>query len=114
MSDESMEIKRRKIDMSLLPLGALQDAVSAYQVGVDKHGRDSWRNGMPYSVCHAAMLRHLTAWQDGEDFDPVDGQSHMSAITFYALAILQYERDGLTHFDDRFGHDSDPEFQLAA
>ena len=97
-----MTIKRGKLPLNLIPFEALEDVVPAYAIGVEKHGLDSWRDGMPYSVCASAMLRHFSKWQRGENLDGVDGQPHMGAIAFYALAILQYERDGLTEFDDRY------------
>lgn len=97
----AMTGKREKLPLELIPFEALEDVVPAYQVGVGKYGRNSWREGMPYSVCASALLRHFSKWQRGEDHDP-DGQHHVAAIAFYALAILQYERDGRTDLDDRY------------
>lgn len=95
--------KAAKIRMELLPFEALEDVTLAFQVGADKYARNSWRyNGVPYSVCASAMLRHFSKWQSGEEVDQRDGHPHMAAIAFYAMVILQYERDGRTELDDRY------------
>lgn len=100
--------KATKIRMELLPFEALEDVTLAFQVGADKYDRNSWRsNGVPYSVCASALLRHFSKWQSGEDFDQADGQPHMAAIAFYAMVILQYERDGRSELDDRFRRNND-------
>ena len=98
----AMSVKVGKAPLELIPFETLFDVVAAYEVGAGKYGRNSWREGMPYSVCASALLRHFARWHGGEDFDQADGQHHMSAIAFYALAILQYARDGREELDDRY------------
>lgn len=69
--------------------------------GAKKYGRDNWRKGIHYSRLVAATLRHLLAWNGGEDLDPETGLSHLhhASCSLMFLAEL-YE----THaeLDDRY------------
>jgi hypothetical protein len=38
----------------------------------------------------AAIGRHLTDWQIGEDVDPEDGLSHLAHAAWNCLALLEY------------------------
>ena len=64
--------KENKHDMSLLPLDLLTELLCpAYEVGIKKYWRDSWREGFKSTIMFAACLRHMTAFFfKGEDYDP--------------------------------------------
>jgi len=64
--------KENKPDMSLLPLDLLTELLCpAYEVGIKKYWRDSWREGFKSTIMFAACLRHMTAFFfKGEDYDP--------------------------------------------
>jgi len=65
-------LKEAKPDMSLLPLDLLTELLCpAYEVGIKKYWRDSWREGFKSTIMFAACLRHMTAFFfKGEDYDP--------------------------------------------
>jgi len=60
-----------KPDAGLIPFDLLLKVLEpAYQEGLLKYYRESWRLGFPTSVMYASCLRHLSAFFfDKEDFD---------------------------------------------
>lgn len=73
-----------KPDLSLCPLPALEAMARAFMLGEVKYGRYNYLKGMDSHRLTAACLRHVLAWQNGEDNDPESGQTHLG----HALACL--------------------------
>ena len=69
--------------------------------GVDTYGAYSWcEHSMKASTYYNAILRHLSAWWQGEDLDPTSGLPHMAHIRASAgILIDQQETNRL--IDDR-------------
>ena len=66
-----------KPDFSLIPLRLLEGEARVWMHGERKYARNNWMKGMPWSVPLASLMRHLAAWQSGEDFDPETGEHHL-------------------------------------
>lgn len=66
-----------KADLSLLPLPAMEAEARALMYGEKKYGRDNWRLGMESHRLVAAALRHIHAYNEGEDNDQESGVSHL-------------------------------------
>jgi len=101
-----MEIKAskndsEKADLSLIPRVALEAAARAFMVGEKKYGRYNFYKGHDASQLIAALLRHATAWMEGEETDPQDGQHHLGSVIACAAMILQQQKLG-TLKDNRF------------
>ena len=66
-----------------------------YSGGAKKYDPWNWSKGMPLSVFHASLMRHIFAViQDKTDED------HLSAIFFNAAAILHFQTIGREDMDD--------------
>lgn len=89
-----------KARWDLLPIPALRHVVDVYTFGVKKYEARSWERGMAYSRVYAALLRHVTAWWTGENFDKESGLHHLAHAAWNCLALLTYEMTGLGT-DDR-------------
>lgn len=90
-----------KPDLSFLPTEALVGAARVFAFGARKYARDNWRGGMPWTQPYAAVLRHLTAWLEGEDLDQDSGLPHLD----HALCTLMMLRWFTAHradLDNRF------------
>lgn len=86
--------KEKKPDASLIPLDLLIDfLVPAYEEGVIKYYRDSWREGFTTTHMTGALLRHLKDYIDGEDFDQETfnkfkiKKHHLGAMLFCVLCM---------------------------
>lgn len=92
---------KEKVDLSLLPTEALIAGAKAFMVGEKKYGRYNYYKGHNASQLVAALLRHATAWFDGEENDPIDGQPHLGSVIACAAMLLKQQALG-TLVDDRY------------
>ncbi len=90
-----------KIDLSLIPYIAQVAEAKAFQVGEKKYGRYNYCKGHKASQLIAAAQRHLLAWFQGEENDPVDGQPHLGSVRACMAMLLRQQELG-TMIDDRF------------
>lgn len=90
-----------KADLSLIPQVALIAAARAFEVGEKKYSRYNFYKGHKASQLVAAMMRHATAWMEGEECDPIDGQPHLGSVIATAAMILQQQKLG-TLKDNRY------------
>lgn len=90
-----------KPDMSLIPRIFLEQVSHAFCVGERKYGRYNYCKGHKSSQLVAAAIRHITAWNEGEECDPVDGQHHLGAAGAN-LAMLLRQQQLETLKDDRY------------
>lgn len=81
-----------KPDYSLIPLVTMVDEARVWMYGKRKYAAWNWAKGMPWSVPYASLLRHLAAWQRGEENDPESGLPHLAhamcnlrMLTLYAM-----------------------------
>lgn len=97
---------QQKVDLSLIPQISLIEEAKAFMVGEKKYGRYNYCKGHKASQLVAAMLRHATAYFNGEDYDPVDGQHHLGSVKACASMLLRQQELG-TLIDDRFVKEND-------
>lgn len=84
----------------LLPVGPLWQVAEHYGKGARKYAERNWERGYSWSLSFAAMMRHAWQFWRGEDIDEETGSSHLAAVVFHALALMEF---GRTHpeKDDR-------------
>lgn len=76
-----------KPQYSLIPTGVLNDVVEVLTKGAQKYAPDNWMH-VPDARrrYYDAFMRHITAWWEGERFDPETGNSHLS----HAMCCLMF------------------------
>lgn len=90
-----------KTPLHLLPPYALAQTALAHKEGAEKYGPWNWRQtGVCATTYIGAIMRHLAAWQDGEDLDPDSGLSHIAKVAACCNIILDAEHCGKL-VDDR-------------
>jgi len=89
-----------KADLSLIPLATLQDEARVWEYGKKKYAAWNWAKGMPWSVPYACALRHLAAWQSGEDIDSESGLPHLAHVMCNLRMLTLYSKTYLEG-DDR-------------
>ena len=67
-----------KPDFSLIPLVTMEDEARVWMHGAKKYARNNWMKGMAWSVPLACALRHLAAFQRGEETDAESGLPHLA------------------------------------
>ncbi len=79
-----------KIDMGNVPWTLMICAAAAFLEGALKYGRFNWRiAGVRASIYHAALLRHVAKWWNGQDRDKATRVHHLDN----AIACLCIIRD---------------------
>lgn len=87
--------------MDLIPFEILDDVAKVLANGAKKYGRHNWRKGMDWSRLQSALLRHYSAFADGEDIDPDSGLPHMSHVIVNAMFLASYQMEGNGNDDRR-------------
>ena len=98
---EAKKFDSSKPSMDLLPAEALREITKALDFGAAKYGRFNWRKGIQWSRIVSASMRHLTAFNDGEDVDPESGLSHLAHLGCNVMFLLQYIKEH-PELDDRY------------
>jgi hypothetical protein len=94
-----------KPPLHLLSNEALIQIAKVMQFGAQKYAAHNWRKGFNWSRPLAAALRHINAFNDGEDTDPESGLSHMAHAACCIMFMLEFEKTH-KHLDDRYKVDS--------
>jgi len=81
-----------------LPLFAIGQVMAD---GAAKYGHMNWRKDpVSASTYYDAAMRHLMAWWDGQDLDPMTGLSHLAHVAANMCILLDAD-SGPWLLDDR-------------
>ena len=89
-----------KPDYSLIPICTLEDEARVWMYGAQKYAAWNWAKGMAWSVPFACAMRHLAAWQKGEDVDPESGLPHLAHV-MCNIRMLTLDTKNFPEGDDR-------------
>ena len=81
-----------KADFSLIPLNTLEDEARVWEYGTRKYNAWNWAKGMPWSVPYACAMRHLSAWQRGEEIDPESNLPHLAHVMCNIRMLILYAK----------------------
>lgn len=96
----------RKVPLHVLSMPVLMEMALGMHEGARKYGAHNYRvAGVRASVYFDAAMRHLFAWQEGQDIDPDSGLSHITK----ALSCLHVLRDAM--MNDMWTDDRPPKFK---
>lgn len=84
----SLRFNEGKPDYSLLPQASLEEAVRVLEYGASKYEIDNWLKPTNWRVSYGCLMRHMSAWQAGEDNDPESGRSHLGHALCNVLQML--------------------------
>jgi hypothetical protein len=98
---EAMKFDQDKLPLNLLSTEAMNQTAAVLKFGAQKYAEHNWRGGFKWSRPLAAAMRHLSAFNDGEDKDPESGLSHLAHAACCIMFLLEFEK---THpeLDDRY------------
>jgi hypothetical protein len=91
----------KKPPISIIPRQALEKEAQAFAYGAQKYGKYNFRKGIEYTKLLDSAMRHITAFSDGEDFDPESGESHL-AHARANLGMLLFIMEMYPELDDRW------------
>jgi len=89
-----------KPPLSIIPRCALEAEAEAFAHGARKYGRGNYKNGFDWSRLIDATMRHVVAFNAGENLDAESGLSHL-AHARASLAMLLWHVENKAGKDDR-------------
>jgi len=98
---KGVKFDAEKAALDLIPLEALIGLGNVLTFGAKKYQRANWANGIEYSRLISAALRHIAAFNAGQDMDPESGLSHIDHA-LCNLAFLAWMRVHRTDMDNRW------------
>lgn len=101
MQTQAVKFDENKLPLHLLSTEALLQTAAVLKFGADKYAAHNWRGGFAWSRPLAAAMRHILAYNAGEDKDPESGLSHLAHAACCIMFLLEFEK---THpeLDDRY------------
>ena len=79
---------------------AVKGLSQVFEFGAKKYARNNWQKGLKITEVMDSLLRHLMAYQNGEEVDSDSGLKHVHHITWNAL-ILAEMAETRKDMDDR-------------
>ena len=95
MSTQSKELAMRsnegktKLSYALDMPYAIEEKCRVFEKGAIKYERDNWKKGRLVRESIDSLLRHLRAFQNGEDVDADTGCLHIAMVGWNADFILE-------------------------
>jgi len=90
-----------KLPLHLLSTEAMNQTAAVLAFGAEKYAEHNWRKGFVWSRPLSAAMRHITAFNAGEDKDPESGLSHLAHAACCIMFLLEFEKTR-KELDDRY------------
>jgi hypothetical protein len=68
---------------------AVEGLCRVAEFGASKYSRYNWKQGLDHMELVDSLLRHLSAYADGQDVDEESGFSHLDHVSWNALALAE-------------------------
>lgn len=91
-----------KPPIDLIPSESIIEIAKVLGFGAKKYERHNWKKGISYSRLIAAALRHVLAYNGGEDLDPESQLSHISHAQCCLAFLSTFIAEGRKELDDRY------------
>lgn len=89
---EGMKFDDEKNRWDLLPFDVMDEVVKILTFGAKKYEDNNWKKISPERY-KAALMRHYSAWVQGEKNDGESGLSHMSHVICNAIFLRWLQDD---------------------
>jgi len=66
---------------------AMTGLAEVFTEGAKKYPRDNWKKGFPKDQLVDSLLRHLMAYQNGQENDEETGCNHLNHVLWNAMAL---------------------------
>lgn len=92
---------QEKAPTQLLPWPALEGVANVLGFGAKKYAPWNWYQGIAYSRCLGAAIRHIFQFLSGEDDDPETGLSHIDHAIAELMFVSTFVKERRHQLDDR-------------
>jgi hypothetical protein len=89
-TDKAVKFDAGKLPYHLIPWDAMDSIVAVLRFGAAKYGERNWEQGGSWSRDFGALMRHMTAYWQGQDLDLESGLPHLAHAGCCVLFMLAY------------------------
>lgn len=68
---------------------AVEGLSKVMEFGAQKYERNNWKKGQTSAKVTDSLLRHLSAWQNGQELDLESGENHLYHVVANALMLAE-------------------------
>lgn len=97
---EGVKHDQGKNRLDLISPIAIEELGKVLTFGAKKYSARNWENGISWTRCIGAVLRHTFAYLKGETHDPETGLSHLAHAMCECMFVIHFEATR-PEFDDR-------------
>jgi len=101
LEEKGMRFNEGKERWSLVDFESLKPMVKVLEFGAQKYDDHNWKKGLKTTEVAESLIRHLTAYLNGEDNDKETGLPHTGHILCNAM-FLSYMHEFKKEFDTRY------------
>jgi hypothetical protein len=91
---QAMKASHGKVMLHLLPPAALIEVARVRDYGAAKYSPWDWTLSRSWTDCFDAVMRHMLAWQTGQDKDPESGLPHLAHAACTLMFMIEFEKSG--------------------
>lgn len=96
--NEGKKFDAGKPRYDLMPFAALDEVGRVLGYGAEKYGPENWRRVPDANARYiAAALRHISAYQQGKEFDEESGLPHLAHALTSLLFVLELDIPEVGH-----------------
>jgi hypothetical protein len=89
---EGIKFDASKPRWDLLPMAPIDEVVKVLTHGAEKYGPNNWQQLVDaQNRYYAALMRHITAWRNGEQKDADSGFSHLAHAICNLIFLYENE-----------------------
>ena len=99
--DTATKHDQEKTRLELIPVSGIEGIGRAMTFGSKKYEDHNWTKGFNYSRLIGSAMRHLNAYNEGQDKDPESGLSHLDHLGACVVMLIAHEVEGLGTDDRR-------------
>jgi len=91
---EGKKFDKEKLRWSLLDIPSLKETIQVLEFGAKKYSPENWKGLEDGAIrYYDAAMRHLTAWKDGEIYDPESGLPHLGHAACCVMFVQWFSRE---------------------
>lgn len=95
-----MRFNQGKTRFDLLEPFAIEQLAQIFTYGAGKYADHNWLKGLPWMSVVASLKRHLSQFENGEDYDNESNLLHMAHVAWNAMALVSFYKHR-PEFDNR-------------
>lgn len=89
---EGLRYNTGKTRFDLLEPYAIEELAKVFTKGSEKYEDNNWLKGMKWTSMIASLKRHLSAFEQGVDYDEETKLLHIAHVAWNAMALVSYHK----------------------